>query len=52
MIDALALLTVAAAFFVVAAAPGPANLGCAFVSLRHGRVAGLRFDMIRAAFAR
>jgi threonine/homoserine/homoserine lactone efflux protein len=43
--DALTLLTVAAAFLVVAAAPGPANLGCAFVSLRHGRVAGLRFAL-------
>ncbi|GFE50989.1 amino acid transporter [Roseobacter cerasinus] len=39
------LLTVAGAFFIVAASPGPANLGCALVSMRHGRRAGLQFGV-------
>ena len=43
MIDAGALMAVAAAFFVVAVAPGPATLGCAAVSMAHGRRAGLMF---------
>ncbi len=43
MIDPAALGTVAAAFFVVAAAPGPATLGCASVAMAHGRRAGLGF---------
>ena len=43
--DAAALLTMAAAFFVVAVAPGPATLGCASVAMAHGRRAGLSFGM-------
>ena len=43
MIDATALGTIAAAFFLVAAAPGPATLGCASVAMAQGRRAGLAF---------
>lgn len=43
MIDPVALMTIASAFFVVAVAPGPATLGCAAVSMAHGRRAGLGF---------
>lgn len=45
MIDAFALLTIASAFFVIAVAPGPATLGCAAVSMAHGRRAGLGFGL-------
>ena len=43
MIDAGALAAIAAAFFVVAVTPGPANLACASVAMARGRAAGLRF---------
>lgn len=43
MTDLNALLAVSAAFFIVAASPGPANLACALVAMRGGRRAGLRF---------
>ncbi|WP_121065648.1 LysE family translocator [Chachezhania antarctica] len=34
---------IAAAFFIVAVSPGPANLACAATAMAHGRAAGLRF---------
>ena len=37
------LAAIALAFFIVAASPGPATLGCAAVSMAHGRAAGLAF---------
>ena len=43
MIDLSSLLTIGAAFFVIAVAPGPATLGVVAVSLRAGRWAGLAF---------
>lgn len=43
--DALTLLTIAAAFLVVTISPGPANLGCALVAMRHGRRAGMQFGL-------
>ncbi len=45
MTDALALLPVLTAFFVVAASPGPATLAVAAVSMRSGRASGLRFGL-------
>ena len=41
--DATSLSTMAAAFFVVAVAPGPATLGCASIAMSQGRRAGLGF---------
>jgi len=41
--DLTALVTMAAAFFVVAVAPGPATLGCASIAVAEGRAAGLQF---------
>lgn len=41
MSDLAALWTTLAAFFVVAASPGPATLGCASVAMAHGRRAGV-----------
>ncbi len=45
MIDLTSLAAIAAAFFVVTASPGPANLGCASVAMARGRSAGLRFGL-------
>lgn len=45
MVDVGSLLVMAAAFFVVAVAPGPATLGCASVAMAHGRRAGLGFGL-------
>ena len=41
--DVTSLSAMAAAFFVVAVAPGPATLGCASVAMSQGRRAGLGF---------
>ena len=43
MFDSVGLTTAAAAFFVVAASPGPATIAVAGVSMRSGRQTGLRF---------
>jgi len=43
MTDLAGLAAIAAAFTLVAAAPGPANLACASVAMAHGRRVGLRF---------
>ncbi len=43
MVDIAGLLTVGAAFFVVAASPGPATLATATVSMSSGRQSGLIF---------
>ncbi|WP_158966172.1 LysE family translocator [Chachezhania sediminis] len=43
--DAAGLGSIALAFLVVAASPGPANLGCASVAMAQGRGAGLRFGL-------
>lgn len=43
MMDPASLSAVAGAFFLVAVAPGPATLGCAAVSMGHGRRAGFAF---------
>ena len=45
MIDPTGLLTILTAFFVVAAFPGPATLGCAAVAMAQGRVSGLAFGI-------
>lgn len=45
MLDLVGLGTVAAAFFVAAASPGPATLAVATVSMSAGRANGLRFGM-------
>lgn len=45
MIDVFSLTTIASAFFVIAVAPGPATLGCAAISMAHGRRAGLGFGL-------
>ena len=45
MLDATGLGTVAAAFFVAAASPGPATIAVATVSMSAGRASGLRFGM-------
>lgn len=37
------LIAIAAAFFVIAASPGPATIACAAVSMSQGRRAGLEF---------
>ncbi len=47
--DLASLLPIAAAFLVVTVSPGPANLGCAFVAMRHGRRAGVHFGQGLAA---
>lgn len=49
MPDPTALLAILAAFFLVTVSPGPANLACAAVAMRHGRGAGLRFGLGLAA---
>lgn len=43
--DVLTLLTIAGAFLIVTVSPGPANLGCAFVAMRHGRTAAVQFGL-------
>lgn len=43
MPDLSSLVSILAAFFLVTVSPGPANLGCAAVAMRHGRGRGLRF---------
>ena len=43
MLDITSLGTVAAAFFVAAASPGPATIAVATVSMSAGRASGLRF---------
>ena len=45
MIEAGSLSAMASAFFLIAIAPGPATLGCASVSMAHGRRAGLGFGL-------
>ena len=45
MSDPSGLWAMAAAFFVVAVAPGPATLACATVSAANGRQAGLQFGL-------
>ena len=45
MPETAGLIAVAAAFFVVAASPGPATVSLAAVSMTSGREAGLRFGM-------
>lgn len=45
MLDVIGLGTVAAAFFVAAASPGPATIAVATVSMSAGRTSGLRFGM-------
>lgn len=45
MLDITSLGTVAAAFFVAAASPGPATIAVATVSMSTGRTSGLRFGM-------
>lgn len=43
MIDLAGLTTIAAAFFIAAASPGPATIATATVSMHSGRSNGLRF---------
>ena len=45
MLDLVGLGTVATAFFVAAASPGPATIGVATVAMSGGRARGLRFGM-------
>lgn len=45
MVDFIGLATVASAFFVVAASPGPATLAVATVAMSTGRKSGLRFGI-------
>lgn len=45
MFDFASLITIAAAFFVAAASPGPATIALASVSMRAGRKTGLLFAM-------
>lgn len=45
MIELSTLLTIGAAFVVVAASPGPANLAAATVAVSHGRQTGLIFAL-------
>lgn len=45
MIDIAPLGATAAAFFLVAVSPGPANIACASVAMSRGRPAGLRFGL-------
>lgn len=45
MIDPIALIAAATAFFVIAASPGPAVIGVSTVSMRAGRPAGIRFGL-------
>ncbi|MEO1491166.1 MAG: LysE family translocator [Pseudomonadota bacterium] len=45
MTDLAAYATIAAAFFVIAVSPGPANIANAVVAMNHGRVASLRFSL-------
>lgn len=45
MLDFSALMTVAGAFFIVSASPGPATLALAATSMRSGRATGMRFGL-------
>ena len=45
MVDIVGLLSVSAAFFVVAASPGPATLAAATVSMSAGRKNGMQFGI-------
>ena len=45
MLDVTSLMTIAAAFFVAAAAPGPATIAIATVSMNAGRKTGLFFGL-------
>lgn len=45
MIDLTTLLTVGAAFWVVAASPGPANISNAAIAMRYGRRASLVYGL-------
>ncbi len=45
MTDLSALLTVGAAFWVIAATPGPANISNAAIAMRHGRRASMVYGL-------
>lgn len=45
MIDPIALMAAATAFFVIAASPGPAVIGVSTVSMQAGRRAGIGFGL-------
>ena len=45
MVDATTLMTVGAAFWVIAASPGPANISNAAIAMRYGRRASLVYGL-------